>query len=474
MTELLLHTPLQDLLHALLRQTVLLSLVAVVLLVLRRPIARGFGPGLAYASWAALPLLLVVSLMPTNRPVAQIATAIVQQIAPAFTLAQTPALPVPRLPAGSVAALVLTLWALGALAIGARMVWLQRRFGASLARADGGTHWVGAQGPALVGLWPARLVLPPDFEQRFDARQRPLVLAHEEVHRRRLDNHWSALAAALCALHWFNPLAWLALRAMRADQELSCDHAVMRAHPGQEADYSRALMRAQESPSPLQPWSGWRSSHPLIERVAMLAVRPRSRSRRLMGALSLCALALGAAGAVHAVNAAAPDDAKGELIGLEMSMQFNHRVEGVIRDQRMIPKLRVAMHDGRDGMVFMSGGQKPQAGAGAASAPSSPPPRPSNNPADDAPDQVRIEFTPTRVDPTHVRIAYRVTEGGKPRLNSAVLVEDGKEAGLSTTADDGTTEVVLRVRTLPAAESSAILAEIMARKPAASDTRRVQ
>lgn len=207
----------------------------------------------------------------------------------------------------------------------------------------------------------------------------------------------------------------------------------------------------------------------------MLAVRPRSRSRRLLGALALSTLALGAVGAVHAVKAAAPDDARGELIGLEMSMQFNHRVEGVIRDQRMIPQLRVAVHDGRDGMVVMDGGQRPSSGDRAGSAPPSPPPVPSKNPADDAPDRIRIAFTPTRVDPTHVRIDYRVTEGGKPRLSSTVLVEDGKDAGLSTTADgDANTEVVLRVRTLPAAESSALLAEIKGRRAAASDATRAQ
>ena len=428
------------LLHGLLKQTLLLSLGAIALLALRRLIARQFGPGLAYASWATLPLLLVVALLPVSRPAAQISTQFVEQIAPA--LAHSPALALPALATGHALAiaLALTLWALGALAIATRMVWLQRRFGASLARDDGSPHWIGEQGPALVGLWPARLVLPPDFEQRFDARQRPLVLAHEEIHRRRLDNHWNALAAALCALHWFNPVAWLALRAMRADQELSCDHAVMRDHPDSEADYGRALLRAQESPSPLQPWSGWRSSHPLIERVAMLAVRPRSRSRRLMGALSLCALALGAAGAVHAVNAAAPASAsasKGAPIGLEMIVQFNQRDAAGGTQQKLIPQLRLLTNDGERALVVMGG-----------------------KPDEPTPDQVRIEAVPRRVDATHVLVGFDISLGGKPLVkNAAIQIEDGKDAGLHTSPDgEPGTELVLRVRTLPASDVAAMKA----------------
>ena len=37
-------------------------------------------------------------------------------------------------------------------------------------------------GPALVGVLRPRLVLPADFETRFDARERALILAHEEVY----------------------------------------------------------------------------------------------------------------------------------------------------------------------------------------------------------------------------------------------------------------------------------------------------
>ncbi|WP_431103190.1 M56 family metallopeptidase [Roseateles noduli] len=416
MTDALLPTLLQEGLQAglqaLLRQTALLSMIVLVLLALRRPLARHVGPGFAYVAWAVLPLLLIVDLLPASPPATQFSAEFVRQIAPALGQATAPSLQV--LAPTSSAPLWLMLWAVGALVVVARMAWLQRRFS--------------MQGPALVGLWPPRLVLPQDFEQRFDAAQRPLVLAHEEVHRRRFDNHWNALAAALCVLHWFNPLAWLALRAMRADQELSCDHAVMRRHPGREADYGRALLRAQQSLSPLQPWSGWRSSHPLIERVAMLAVRPRSRSRRLLGASALAVLTLGAAGAVHAVNAVMPELAR-DPIPLELYVEVNRR-DGTPPTDKRVSKMRLVTEEGKRALVVLGG-----------------------RPDQPTPDQVRVEITAKRRNDRQLTMTFSVTEGGQPLMNNTVLVKEGVEATVWSAPDDlKQSEVLIRVRSITLAE----------------------
>ncbi|WP_431046711.1 M56 family metallopeptidase [Roseateles sp. L2-2] len=409
------------LLQTLLRQTALLSVIALALLALRRPLARHVGPGFAYVGWALLPMLLVVDLLPASPPATQFSAALIHQFGPALDAATTAPLK-SWMPASGVA-MWLAIWVTGALAILARMIWLQWRFR--------------AQGPALVGLWPARLVLPSDFEERFDAVQRSLVLTHEDVHRRRFDNHWNALAAGLCALHWFNPLAWLALRAMRADQELSCDHAVMRRFPARAADYARALLRAQPSLSPLQPWSGWRSSHssshpsthlsshPLIERVAMLAVRPHSRSRRLFGASGLVVLALGAAGAVQAMNAVMPDLAI-DPVALELTIQLNRRSNGVVQEQKL-STMRLVTESGKKSLVVIGG--KPDLVT---------------------PDQVRIEIAARRRDGKRVYLDFDVKEAGQPVLKSTLLVEDGIDSGVHSSPEDpNKTEIVIRVRTLP-------------------------
>ena len=84
-------------------------------------------------------------------------------------------------------------------------------------------------GPAMPMTWGALrpVVLVPEAARGWSAERRREVLLHELAHVRRGD--WAArlIAALVCALHWFNPLAWLAARSMRTEQELACDDAVL-------------------------------------------------------------------------------------------------------------------------------------------------------------------------------------------------------------------------------------------------------
>lgn len=55
-----------------------------------------------------------------------------------------------------------------------------------------------------------------------------LVLRHELCHAKAKDHWWGAVRLACCALHWFNPLVWLAAHMSRTDSELACDERVSR------------------------------------------------------------------------------------------------------------------------------------------------------------------------------------------------------------------------------------------------------
>ena len=53
---------------------------------------------------------------------------------------------------------------------------------------------------------------------------------HEAVHLRRLDSLWKLAGILVVILHWFNPLAWLMLKKLEEDLEVSCDERVIRAY----------------------------------------------------------------------------------------------------------------------------------------------------------------------------------------------------------------------------------------------------
>ena len=103
----------------------------------------------------------------------------------------------------------------------------------------------GFAGPAIVGVVTPRLVTPSDFEDRFTPEECRLVRAHERAHIDRLDARCNALVLAFQCLCWFNPLVYLAARAVRFDQELACDATVMTRLPMERRRYAEALLHSQ-------------------------------------------------------------------------------------------------------------------------------------------------------------------------------------------------------------------------------------
>lgn len=127
--------------------------------------------------------------------------------------------------------------------------------------------------PALFGFVHPSILLPADLAQSGDFTRLRLVCLHEIAHLKRMDVliNWFMIFAQ--ALHWFNPFAWLAMRRLRADQELLCDADVMRVlEPDEHRAYGETLL-ALASPrhytlSTLIPVSS--SFKQLKERIGMI------------------------------------------------------------------------------------------------------------------------------------------------------------------------------------------------------------
>ena len=69
------------------------------------------------------------------------------------------------------------------------------------------------------------------------------VIAHGRAHLARRDHWWKVLGYLVLALHWFNPLVWVAYILFCRDIELACDEKVVKGLDGAaRADYSQALL----------------------------------------------------------------------------------------------------------------------------------------------------------------------------------------------------------------------------------------
>ncbi|GEP41750.1 M56 family metallopeptidase [Brevifollis gellanilyticus] len=109
--------------------------------------------------------------------------------------------------------------------------------------------------PAVAGVFRPVLLLPLDFAESFTPAEASLILKHELTHLRRGDLLMNSLLCCLMALHWFNPLLWLAFHRARADREAACDADVLRHDgPGRRHTYGLALLKAQ-SASGMQGWN---------------------------------------------------------------------------------------------------------------------------------------------------------------------------------------------------------------------------
>lgn len=147
--------------------------------------------------------------------------------------------------------------------------------------------------PLSYGLFRATVLLPGESEHWTEERRR-IVLSHEMIHARRLDSLWGLLANCSLAANWINPLAWLAIRQFRIEQERSCDDAVVLAGTASTL-YAAHLVDLARSIAIAEPALGMAERFDLEGRVHALLDPARRRSganSRACVAMFVAALAL--------------------------------------------------------------------------------------------------------------------------------------------------------------------------------------
>ena len=93
--------------------------------------------------------------------------------------------------------------------------------------------------PFVFGVVKPNIYLPMHMDEGTAA----YVIAHERAHLARRDHWWKVLGYLVLALHWFNPLVWVAYILFCRDIELACDEKVVKGLDGAaRANYSQALL----------------------------------------------------------------------------------------------------------------------------------------------------------------------------------------------------------------------------------------
>lgn len=305
-------------------------LIAAVL-VLRRPVARHFGPQAAYALWALPVLRLVVPpltlpawMAPAAVPAAPSAGTSEEAMLPVSdpVMWQTAAAAAPGdaapAPAGFDLFALLAEWPLAEtlflLWLGGAAAFVALRFaayfslrdqllaeGREVGRVDGRLAGLprkvrlietpATDAPLAMGVLDPVIALPPGFLALPDREARDLALAHELAHHRGGDLLVNMLVQPLFALHWFNPLGRYGWLALRRDQEAACDARVMTRRSAQErAAYAALIARFAAAPgaahnaaltAPMAcPVLGEKS---IIHRLRSLAMSDPTPRRRMAG-----------------------------------------------------------------------------------------------------------------------------------------------------------------------------------------------
>jgi beta-lactamase regulating signal transducer with metallopeptidase domain len=288
-----------DILLVLLKVNFAAALAVAIVMAARKTVRETMGPDAAYLMWAIVPVAMLAVLLPSRIVLVE---------------AQGGTGPVSRFWGEALwpfAAVLVLAWMTGVILMAGELLKRQQLF-----MEDVGFR---KAGPAVVGFFYPYVVTPADFSNRFSDEERALILAHEQVHLERQDIRINAVVAVVRCLCWFNPLIHIGAHYLRADQELSCDAAVIERRPKARRAYAETLLKTQLADRSLPVGCYWPSgtSHPLMERIAMLTRTPFSGRRRIAAAAAVLTLVSGGGFAAwaaqpprHVVAAPAEDEAQ--------------------------------------------------------------------------------------------------------------------------------------------------------------------
>lgn len=174
------------------------------------------------------------------------------------------------------------LWVVGALLVGGRWLggtlWVRLRIRALSAPTDPHLRqvWSDCQAemgvrrsieirespemisPAILSLGRTWFLIPSGLGARFSPGELRHIFRHELAHIRRHDLAVNWLMAGLLAIHWFNPLVWLAFARIRTAREEAADALALTGARSEEVTaYGLTILRLLEEASNPRRIPGW-------------------------------------------------------------------------------------------------------------------------------------------------------------------------------------------------------------------------
>ncbi len=149
--------------------------------------------------------------------------------------------------------------------------------------------------PCLFGLIRPKIYVTPEVAQ--DAAVLRYSIEHEATHRRHGDHIWAILRGLCLAVHWYNPLVWIAAILSRKDAELACDEATIK-RIGEEhrADYGYTLLQLTCEKRPaifVAATTMTGSGRSIKERIKLIVKKPKTAVITLIAIVLIVAIAVG-------------------------------------------------------------------------------------------------------------------------------------------------------------------------------------
>jgi len=133
--------------------------------------------------------------------------------------------------------------------------------------------------PSVVGIKYPTVLIPLEQWNNLSESEKRAVVTHELMHIKHNDNLKNFVLLLIQAVHWFNPLVWIALKHLRQDIEVSRDSEIVRNLDNADVQsYANAILNIAQMNSKkysVQPHSGMLCTSGVGLRINLISARNR-------------------------------------------------------------------------------------------------------------------------------------------------------------------------------------------------------